>query len=613
MEDGMPLLEFRDISYTYPGSKRPALRGLSLSIEEGEYVALVGRNGSGKSTLIRLLDGLRLPTAGEASILGLDPRDPANARALRSAVALVFQAPLDQIVSSVVEEDCAFGPENLGLPRAEIEGRVARALEAVGLGALRRRQSLFLSAGQQQRLAIAGALAMEPRCMAFDEATAMLDPQARAEVLDLMDSLNAKGMTIVHATHDMAEAARARRVVLLEEGRIVYDGAPAGLFLSRDGGEPPALSRGLGLPPAAMAALALGLEALPGERLPALAARIANAGRGKEASAPRAAVAPQATPAPPPGAKPPAASPCAAAAATGASPGQRTSFIVGDAGYSYLKGTANEVKALEGVSMSLAAGSMTALVGRTGSGKSTILQLLDGLAFPSAGCVLAFGEETAAKSTDLRRLRMKAPLAIQRPESALFEVYAGDDVAFGPRNQGLSGKALVERVKSAMEELGLPFEAYRDRGTRGLSGGEKRRLALAGILALEPEAFLLDEPTSALDPATRSSVLGLVRSLAEAGRTAVFATHSMEEAAMADSVAVVAEGRLAAFGSPAEIFYDRYDPAWGIGRPFACELALELRRLGLPLAPEARPLDLASLVAALGSPDGAVDGEGGRP
>jgi energy-coupling factor transport system ATP-binding protein len=262
--------------------------------------------------------------------------------------------------------------------------------------------------------------------------------------------------------------------------------------------------------------------------------------------------------------------------------------------------------------MSLPAGSITALVGRTGSGKSTILQLLDGLAFPSAGCVMALGEDTVAKSTDLRRLRMKAPLAIQRPESALFEVYAGDDVAFGPRNQGLSGKALVERVKSSMEKLGLPFEAYRDRGTRGLSGGEKRRLALAGILSLEPEALLLDEPTSALDPATRAQVLGLVRSLAASGRTVVCATHSMEEAAMADTVAVVADGRLAAFGSPAELFYDRYDPAWGIGRPFACELALELRRLGIPLEPEARPLDIASLVEVLDAAASAARGTGGR-
>jgi len=599
----MPLIEFQDISYTYPGSKQAALDSLSLSIEEGEYVALVGRNGSGKSTLIRLLDGLRLPTRGEASILDLDPRDPANARALRSAIALVFQAPLDQIVSSVVEEDCAFGPENLGLPRAEIEGRVASALTAVGLGDLRRRQSLFLSAGQQQRLAIAGALAMAPRCIAFDEATAMLDPQARAEVLDLMDSLNAKGMTIVHATHDMAEAARARRVVLLESGRIVYDGAPSGLFLAQECREPPALERGLGLPPAAMAALALGLEALPGEKLPALAARIAGARRGQAASAPAAATCAAEVPA----VAPQAATPVAA--------DRRPVFVVGDAGYFYLKGTANEVKALEGVSMSLAAGSVTALVGRTGSGKSTILQLLDGLAFPSAGCVMAFGEDTVAKATDLRRLRMKAPLAIQRPESALFEVYAGDDVAFGPRNQGLSGKALVARVKSAMEKLGLPFEEYRDRGTRGLSGGEKRRLALAGILALEPEALLLDEPTSALDPATRASVLDLVRSLAAAGRTVVFATHSMEEAAMADSVAVVAGGRLAAFGSPAELFYDRYDPAWGIGRPFACELTLELRRLGIPLAPDAHPLDIASLVTAFAAAHGvaaAGAGVGGR-
>ncbi|HTX71955.1 MAG TPA: AAA family ATPase, partial [Rectinemataceae bacterium] len=177
--------------------------------------------------------------------------------------------------------------------------------------------------------------------------------------------------------------------------------------------------------------------------------------------------------------------------------------------------------------------------------------------------------------------------------SALFEPYAGDDVAFGPRNLGLSGKALVERVRAAMDRVGLPFDGFRDRATRALSGGEKRLLALAGVLALEPSALLLDEPTAALDPATKARILDLVFSLARQGCTVVMATHSMEEAARADSVAVIVGGRLAACGPPRSIFYEAYDPAWGIGRPYACEVVQALREAGVEL--EQEPLTVAEL------------------
>jgi energy-coupling factor transporter ATP-binding protein EcfA2 len=235
------------------------------------------------------------------------------------------------------------------------------------------------------------------------------------------------------------------------------------------------------------------------------------------------------------------------------------------------------------------------LVGKTGSGKSSLLQLLDALAFPTEGRVLALGSDTAARDTDVRRLRMRAPLAIQGLESALFELYAGDDVAFGPRNLGVTGKELAARARRAMEACGLPYDEFRDRMTRGLSGCEKRKLALAGILAMESEAMLLDEPTSALDPASKAAVAELA--LGRAGATVVFATHSMEEAARADLVAVLVEGRLAAMGDPESVFYLEYDPGWGIGRPFAVEAATALEALGVELA--ARPLDLASLAEAL--------------
>jgi energy-coupling factor transport system ATP-binding protein len=262
-----------------------------------------------------------------------------------------------------------------------------------------------------------------------------------------------------------------------------------------------------------------------------------------------------------------------------------------------LKGSPSERLAVDSVSLDIGKGRMTALVGRTGSGKSSLLELLDALSFPSSGKALSFGEDTLAPGTDIKALRMRSPLAIQRPEAALFEPYAGDDVAFGPRNRGLSGSALVAAVKGAMGAVDLPYEAWRDRGTRSLSGGEKRRLALAGVLAMEGEAILLDEPTSALDPETRARVRALMAGLGKEGGTLVLATHSMEEAAMCDTIVVLGGGKVLAQASPAFLFHEGFDPAWGLERPYACGVAVALGAYGLAL-PE-RPLDIPGLAAAL--------------
>jgi energy-coupling factor transport system ATP-binding protein len=429
---------------------------------------------------------------------------------------------------------------------------------------------------------------MEPDCVAFDEASSMLDPPSRAELLALIDRLVEGGMTVVHVTHDMAEAARADRLVALEKGRLAFDG-PAEAFFSPgpDGSAPPASELGLPLPGVGRVALALGLEPRLRESAAELAGRVA-ALLGRAAAGPMSVDA----------ASTDAASTDAASTDARAETGEEAgaAFELEGVSYSYLKGTSGEHAALRDVSLSLPAGAVVALVGRTGSGKSTLLPLLDGLSFPGAGRVRAFGEDTRAQGTDLRGLRLGAPLSIQRPESALFETYAGDDVAYGPRNLGLKGPALVERVRESMESVGLPFEAYRDRLCRGLSGGEKRKLALAGVLALEPRALLLDEPTSALDPETKGAVDDLLFRKRRGGRTIVFASHSMEEAALADLVVVISGGEVLASGPPRRIFYEDFEPLWGIGRPFACELALELERLGLPVG---RPLDLTSLIASL--------------
>ena len=644
----MPLINLESASFTYDNADAPALDSISLEIAAGEYLAVVGANGSGKSTLLRLLNGLRPASSGRVLVDGLDASLPSNARAVRSTVSLVFQSPPDQIVASVVEEDVAFGPENLGLSRSEIASRVAEALEAVGLAEERRRPPHFLSAGQQQRLAVAGALAMKSRCVAFDEATAMLDPPSREAILSLMDDLAARGVTVVHVTHDMSEAVRARRLVALDCGRIVFDGESEEFFRSiceeARGGlsclvAPPALrlARVLGIPgsaretAASMAArlaatvastaatTAVATVATPAVATAAVATvAVANAAVANAAVATAVATVAVSTGDVATGEgrspDPPAHGPTAPSEPTPARPtdavdalrdtiplpaAKDAAFDLAGVSYSYLRGTVNQSPALAGVTMSVPRGSALALVGRTGSGKSTLLQLLDALAFPSEGRVLSFGEDTAAPGTDLRRLRTRAPIAIQRPESALFEPYAGDDVAFGPRNLGLSGRALVERVARAMERAGLGFENFRDRRTRSLSGGEKRMLALAGVLALEPEALLLDEPTAALDPAAKERVLKLVFGLARGGATVVMATHSMEEAARCDLVAVIAGGRLVAFGPPRRVFYEDYRSSWGIGRPFACEFVQTLKERGADFPQEPLTLDeLGDLVRA---------------
>lgn len=227
------MIEVEGVHYTYQpesGAAIPALHDVSLTIAPGEYVALIGRNGSGKSTLAKLLNGLLQPTAGRVLVDGMDTRDLTHLREVRRRVGMVFQDPDDQIVATVVEEDVAFGPENLGLPRDEIRARVAEALETVGLGAHRHRPPHMLSAGQRQRVAIAGILAMAPRYLILDEATAMLDPQGRRDVLDVVRRLHRAGMAVVHITHAMDEAVEAERVVVLHAGRLVADGPTREVF-----------------------------------------------------------------------------------------------------------------------------------------------------------------------------------------------------------------------------------------------------------------------------------------------------------------------------------------------------------------------------------------------
>lgn len=229
-----PFIEIRGASYTYyPHAENPplALDGIDLEIGAGEYMAIVGHNGSGKSTLAKHLNALLLPTSGSVLVNGHDTRAPEHRRAIREAVGMVFQVPDNQIVATIVEEDVAFGPENLGVPHDEIVSRVEWALNLVEMAELRRRAPHLLSAGQKQRVAIAGVMAMRPACLVLDEATSMLDPAGREEVLASIERLHREaGTAVVAITHFMEEAARAQRVVVMETGKIVLQGTPREVF-----------------------------------------------------------------------------------------------------------------------------------------------------------------------------------------------------------------------------------------------------------------------------------------------------------------------------------------------------------------------------------------------
>lgn len=225
------MIKINDIKYSYENSETEALRGVSISIADGEFVAIVGHNGSGKSTLAKMLNALQLPSSGSVTVFGMDTADESKTLDIRKKVGMVFQNPDNQIVTTVVEEDVGFGPENLGVPTEEILRRVHDALEAVDMLGYAKSAPHMLSGGQKQRIAIAGMLAIEPQVLVLDEATAMLDPLGRKDILRIVKDLNRKkGITVIMITQYMEEAVIADRVIVMNEGLVAFEGTPAEVF-----------------------------------------------------------------------------------------------------------------------------------------------------------------------------------------------------------------------------------------------------------------------------------------------------------------------------------------------------------------------------------------------
>jgi energy-coupling factor transporter ATPase len=598
-----PVIRVEDLSFTYNStSANPivALRGIDLEVRRGEYLAIVGHNGSGKSTLARNLNALLLPTGGNVWVNGMNTRDPSCTRAIRSTVGMVFQIPDNQIVATIVEEDVAFGPENLGVPEEELVERVRWALETVGMLPYRNRAPHRLSAGQKQRVAIAGVIAMKPQVLVLDESTAMLDPLGRRDVLAAVRKLHQQGVTVIAITHFMDEAVEADRVIVMEAGRIVMEGSPRQIFSRAEE------LRQLQLDVPQVTELAQALH----RRLPDFPAALLTVDEVVAAvTARKASILP-----PPVIVHRANASPAKTGEERGNTRRNGDVMIeVHDLHHAYLRDTPLETVALRGVSLEIRRGETIGIIGRTGAGKSTLLQHFNGLIRPrQRGVVLVEGEDLSDTSVDVRALRQKVGLVFQYPEQQLFERLVGDDIAFGPRQLGLPGPERRERVQWAMEMVGLDFEKFKDRLTFSLSGGEMRKAALAGVLALKPQVLILDESTSGLDPRGRREFLERIAALnRDYGLTILFVSSNMEDiAGLAERIYVIDQGQTVLSGTTRDIFANPERLAqYGATVPQVTEVLYRLNRqravncattnldgATTNLAPEQTPLTVAEAV-----------------
>ena len=590
------MIDCRGVSFSYDGVT-PALDGIDLNIEDGEFFCILGGNGSGKSTFAKHLNALLQPDAGTVRINGMDASDPELVYDIRSTAGMVFQNPDDQLVATLVEDDVAFGPENLGVPSAQIAQRVREALKGVGLVGFERHETHALSGGQKQRVALAGVLAMEPRVLILDEASSMLDPRGRKGLMKVCRALHDRAMTIVMITHFMEEAAEADRVAVFRAGRVAMLGAPEEILTRAD----ELAQLNLDMPASCCLGRALRAKGVPvcaQVREADMVAEIAQvyaersgadvAGRPSASDSrvlDHASSAADGMVASEPVIEISHLSHSYTLSARERRRWRKHSTTVGASGKQALWGSdPNSPWALRDVSLTVRRGEFLGLAGHTGSGKSTLVQHLNGLIRPQEGSVCALGLDLSSKK-GAAAVKAKVGVVFQYPERQLFAETVAQDVAFGPRNLGLPQDEVVRRVATSLARVGLDLAAIGDKSPFELSGGQQRRVAFAGVLAMEPEVLVLDEPMAGLDPAARRDFLELIDRLHREGLTVVMVSHSMDDLAnCCDRIVVMNEGAVFADGTPAQVFAHANElKSIGLGVPAAQRMALSLVQAGVPL------------------------------
>ena len=553
----------RDIDGNEAGSET-VLDGINLQINECEFVAILGRNGSGKSTFAKQLNAILRPSDGRVLVDGLDSNDDDNKYKIRRRAGMVFQNPDNQMVASVVCEDVAFGPENLGLEPDEIKDKIDNALKSVRMWNQSDVATGRLSGGQKQRVAIAGVLAMEPDYIILDEPTAMLDPEGRKEVIDTVVRLNKeKNMTVVLITHNIEEAINADRVIVIENGRVCADDKPDKIFMDKELID----KNGITVPFEYRV-----WREISGERKAAvknieqLADKIAElAGDGVEPY----------------------------------SDDKHTDFrdisvnaepllVLNDVSYIYNPNTVYEKIAIKDISVSFKRGEFVGIAGHTGSGKSTLIQLFNGLLSPTNGCVMYEGRDINSKEISKKYVRSKIGMVFQYPEHQMVKDTVYEDVIFGPRNLNLDKEQCEKRAKASLSMVGIPEEMW-DKSPLQLSGGQKRRVAIAGVLAMKPDFIILDEPAAGLDAEGKREIFDWLRkTCVDDNIGIILVSHSMEDIAeYTDRMIVLNDGGLIYDDIPATVFSHSEElRKMGLDVPCAVRLMNELSLRGFPECPD---------------------------
>jgi energy-coupling factor transport system ATP-binding protein len=585
---GQPPLLIDGLAVRYPGKKAPSLEGVALVVAAGERVGVAGRTGAGKSTLALAAAGfiprvVRARLDGRIEIGGVGTAGAAAADALLGRVGIVFATPANQLSASkqTVREELAFGLENLGIPRAEMDPRIDDTLARLGIAHLADREPFTLSGGEQQRVAIASIVAMGTSVLVLDEPTAQLDPAGTTAVADLLEALARGGTAVLCAEHDPAVLGRMDRCLVLDHGReIALDRPGTALALAADlaGLSPPTLVR-----LARDASLDLGQafdEAAVAEGLRSWAAT----GRPSGERAAGAVPVPFANTS----SGPPAV---AGEADAGWTPGRDRPPVrisVDGLAHRYPGG----VEAVRGVSLAIEPGEAVAVLGQNGSGKTTLVKHLDGLLRPDAGRVLLDGAPTDDRS--VAELARTVGFVFQNPDDQLFERSVEREVAFGPRNLGIAPGDIAALVTRSLASVGLASE--RTTNPYDLDLSRRKLVALAGILAMDPAVLVLDEPTTGQDADGVERIGAIIVAFRGAGRSVVAVTHDMEFAARHFTrIVVMRAGEVVADGPPAEVFVPANGAllaSTGLTLPPAARIAARLRL-------DVAVLDAPGLLAAL--------------
>ncbi len=556
-----------------------ALDKVNINVEPGQFISILGHNGSGKSTFAKHINALLTPSEGTLIVDGMNTSDDEFTFAVRQTAGMVFQNPDNQIIASVVDEDVAFGPENIGVPTEEIIKRVDKSLKMVGMQKYKSHSPNKLSGGQKQRVAIAGVMAMEPKCIILDEPTAMLDPDGRKDVLQAVHTLNKeKGITVILITHYMEEVVDSDYVFVMEKGKVFMEGQPREIFKDVE----LLKEHSLDVPQVTLLAHELRKAGVPLAECILTREELINGLKSAKAQGfncsniDRQLIN--------------NASNCGKVASK-----SESELILDHVSYKYSPGTAYEIKALDDVNLNIRQGEFIGIIGHTGSGKSTLVQHLNGLIKATEGHIYYRGQDIYDKDYDIKELRTQVGMVFQYPEHQLFETTVFKDVQFGPKNQGLDEKEQIKRAYEALGLVGLPEEFYLASPFE-LSGGQKRRAAIAGVIAMKPAVIILDEPTAGLDPKGRDDILGMISEMhKKRGDTVILVSHSMEDVAnYVDRIIVMDAGKPAFDGTPKEVFthYKELE-AMGLAAPQVTYVMNDLKAEGFAVDTCATTVDEA--------------------